>query len=74
MYVTMKVTGRSQNSHKSVHGSRAAYLATRSGEDVARQVRIRELRELVASGRYRPEPERLAREILRRAHLRSGTC
>lgn len=37
------------------------------GEQIARAVRVEELRRLVAAGRYKVEPNRLAARILERA-------
>jgi len=37
------------------------------GGDIIRQARIEELRQMVAAGRYRIQPERLALRILVRA-------
>jgi len=42
-----------------------------SGEEIARAARVAELRRLVASGRYKVEPQKLAAKILSRA-LRQG--
>ena len=43
------------------------FLATQSGEDIARQSRVETLRRLVAAGRYKVESDTLAEAILRRA-------
>jgi anti-sigma28 factor (negative regulator of flagellin synthesis) len=46
-------------------------MAARSGEEIARAVRVEELRRLVASGRYRVEPQKLALKILAKALRRT---
>ncbi|MGA7742952.1 MAG: flagellar biosynthesis anti-sigma factor FlgM [Polyangia bacterium] len=40
------------------------------GADVCREARLEELRQMVASGRYRIQPEKLALKILVRALMR----
>ncbi len=49
------------------HKYAMAPLAHVRSETVARQLRVEELRRLVASGRYRVEPQRLAMAILFRS-------
>ncbi|MCG5051873.1 MAG: flagellar biosynthesis anti-sigma factor FlgM [Myxococcales bacterium] len=65
----MKGTGR-LTTRRAPAGNKADFLATQSGEDVARAARVEDLRRMVASGRYRVEPDRLAERILRRALAR----
>ena len=67
--VVMSFTSR-QTTRKSPHGKTSRghkANATQSGEQIARQARVEELRQLVASGRYRVEPRALAASILNRA-------
>jgi anti-sigma28 factor (negative regulator of flagellin synthesis) len=59
----MKVTGR-LGTKKSVRDK--AIAAAGSG-DIGRQARVEELRRMVAGGRYRVDPYRLALRILVRA-------
>lgn len=66
MFVCMKGTGR-LTPRRAPAGNKQAYLSTRSGEEIARASRVENLRRMVASGRYRVEPEQLAESILRRA-------
>jgi anti-sigma28 factor (negative regulator of flagellin synthesis) len=61
----MTFTGR--HTSRKLASKRAAMMATRSGEQIARTARVEELRRLVAAGRYRVEPYRLAVRILARA-------
>jgi anti-sigma28 factor (negative regulator of flagellin synthesis) len=61
----MKSTGRLTRTPQ--QSGKDAFLATQSGEDIARQSRVETLRRLVAAGRYRVEPENLASAILQRA-------
>jgi hypothetical protein len=42
---------------------------SQTGEEIARAVRVEQLRRLVAAGRYQVEPKRLAARILSRALL-----
>jgi anti-sigma28 factor (negative regulator of flagellin synthesis) len=49
-------------------GPRSAnFVATAPEGDVARTARVEELRQLVASGRYQVQPQKLALKILVRA-------
>lgn len=59
----MKLTGRL------IRGKDASadFLKSQTGPEVARAARIAELRRLVASGRYKVEPTRLAMRIMARA-------
>ena len=66
MFVRMKGTGR-LTPKRSQAGSKQAFLSTQSGAEIARASRVENLRRMVASGRYRVEPEQLAESILRRA-------
>jgi anti-sigma28 factor (negative regulator of flagellin synthesis) len=62
----MTFTGR--HTSRKLSSKRASSMATsRSGEQVARAARVEELRRLVAAGRYRVEPYKLAVRILARA-------
>jgi len=64
----MKVTGRLQgHSAPAADGQDAQFLATQSGEEIARAARVEALRKLVASGRYTVNADHLADTILRRA-------
>jgi anti-sigma28 factor (negative regulator of flagellin synthesis) len=65
----MSVTSR-HNTGKGTHKA-SAIAGTGTGEDIARAARVAELRRLVASGRYKVEPQKLAAKILSRA-LRQG--
>lgn len=58
MTVTSKAPGRSKAVHKAVAAS---------GADVARAARVEELRRMVASGRYKVNPYKLALKIMVRA-------
>ena len=64
--VGMSFTGR-QSTRKFPAGSKRAITETNSGEQIARAVRVEELRRLVAAGRYQVEPQKLAMSILTRA-------
>jgi anti-sigma28 factor (negative regulator of flagellin synthesis) len=66
MWKYMSVTSR-QTSRKLTNGKASAMAGTRTGEEIARAARVEELRQLVASGRYRVEPARLALRILAKA-------
>ena len=44
------------------------------GADFSRDVRLRRLRELVASGRYRVDPDAVADALVRRATFTSALC
>ncbi len=61
----MTFTGR--HTSRKLSGKRASVAASRSGEQIARAARVEELRRLVAAGRYRVEPYKLAVRILARA-------
>lgn len=61
----MTGTGR-LSARKGLSKTRMA-LAGTPAEQIARQARVQELRQLVAAGRYRVEPNRLALKILVRA-------
>jgi anti-sigma28 factor (negative regulator of flagellin synthesis) len=61
----MAFTGR-QTSRKVAPGKRGI-SETQTGEQIAREVRVEELRRLVAAGRYQVEPQKLAMSILARA-------
>ena len=61
----MAFTGR-QTSRKVAPGKRGI-SETQTGEQIARAVRVEELRRLVAAGRYQVEPQKLAMSILARA-------
>jgi anti-sigma28 factor (negative regulator of flagellin synthesis) len=61
----MAFTGR-HTSRKVAPGKRGI-SETQTGEQIAREVRVEELRRLVASGRYQVEPQKLASSILARA-------
>ena len=62
----MSFTGR-QTTRKLPSGSKRAITETNSGEQIARAVRVEELRRLVAAGRYQVEPQKLAVRILSQA-------
>jgi anti-sigma28 factor (negative regulator of flagellin synthesis) len=62
----MKVTGRLSPGKVGAKDS-AGFLQSRTGAEIAREARIAELRRLVASGRYKVEPTRLAMRIMARA-------
>lgn len=59
----MKVTGR--HPAKSISSNKA--IASAGTSDLGRNARIRELKKLVATGRYRVNPTHLAAKILIRA-------
>jgi anti-sigma28 factor (negative regulator of flagellin synthesis) len=61
----MAFTGR-HTSRKVAPGKRGI-SETQTGEQIARAVRVEELRRLVASGRYQVEPQKLAMSMLARA-------
>jgi hypothetical protein len=61
----MTYTGR--HTSRKLSSKRAPLMALRSGEQIARSVRVEELRRLMAARRYRVEPYRLAARILARA-------
>jgi anti-sigma28 factor (negative regulator of flagellin synthesis) len=61
----MTFTGR--HTSRKLSGKRASMATSRSGEQVARAARVEALRRLVAAGRYRVEPYKLAVRILARA-------
>jgi anti-sigma28 factor (negative regulator of flagellin synthesis) len=63
----MSVTGRHTTGKSSSTAKANAMAGTGTGEDIARAARVAELRRLVASGRYKVEPQRLAARILSRA-------
>ena len=65
MRVGMTMTGRHTSRKLSTPGKRA--MATQDGEQIARGARIEELRRLIAAGRYKVEPKKLAARILDRA-------
>lgn len=52
--------------------AKGKFLATHSGQEVARSVRVSELKRMVAEGRYEVKPAQLAVRILARA-LRRDT-
>jgi anti-sigma28 factor (negative regulator of flagellin synthesis) len=61
----MTFTGR--HTSRKLSSKRASLATGRSGEQIARAARVEELRRLVAAGRYRVEPYKLAMRILARA-------
>jgi anti-sigma28 factor (negative regulator of flagellin synthesis) len=61
----MTFTGR--HTSRKLSSKRAPMAVSRSGEQIARATRVEELRRLVAAGRYRVEPYKLAVRILARA-------
>jgi anti-sigma28 factor (negative regulator of flagellin synthesis) len=61
----MTFTGR--HTSRKLLGKRASLATSRTGEQVARAARVEALRRLVAAGRYRVEPYKLAVRILARA-------
>ncbi len=62
----MSATGRLSRV-KGGDQAKADFLGTQSGPEVARAARIAELRRLVATGRYKVEPVKLASRIMARA-------
>jgi anti-sigma28 factor (negative regulator of flagellin synthesis) len=61
----MKVTGRLTRGK--LQQAKSDFLASSSGPMIARAARVAELRKLVAAGRYKVEPMKLAQRILARA-------
>jgi anti-sigma28 factor (negative regulator of flagellin synthesis) len=69
MCVCMALTSRSRSRTSSAKDFAVAIGA--QGVDISRQARIEELRQMVASGRYQIQPQRLALKILVRALRRN---
>jgi anti-sigma28 factor (negative regulator of flagellin synthesis) len=61
----MTFTGR--HTSRKLSSKRASVATSQTGEQVARAVQVEALRRLVAAGRYRVEPYKLAVRILARA-------
>jgi anti-sigma28 factor (negative regulator of flagellin synthesis) len=64
--VGMTVTGRHTTRKLTAH-RKGGVVSAQTGEEIVRAARVQELRQLVASGRYRVEPQKLALRILSRA-------
>lgn len=63
----MSFTGRPTSGKFTPGANLVPSSGSMNGEQIARAVRVEELRRLVAAGRYEVEPRRLAARILQRA-------
>jgi anti-sigma28 factor (negative regulator of flagellin synthesis) len=65
----MAFTGRSTSGKLTPGKGAHPSSGTQTGDEIARAVRVEQLRRLVAAGQYQVEPKRLAARILARALL-----
>jgi anti-sigma28 factor (negative regulator of flagellin synthesis) len=63
----MTVTGRHSPRKVTSRAKATAVAGARTGDEIAQAARVEELRQMVAAGRYKVEPHKLALRILARA-------